>query len=81
MLGRLAVDSTYQGQGIGELILIDALKRVLDATTQIASLAVVVEAINENAIRFYQKYGFRQFKEYPLKLYLPIKSIAESELI
>ncbi len=81
LLGRLAVDSTYQGQGIGELILIDALKRVLDATTQIASLAVVVEAINENAIRFYQKYGFRQFKEYPLKLYLPIKSIAESELI
>ncbi|MBW4586917.1 GNAT family N-acetyltransferase [Aetokthonos hydrillicola Thurmond2011] len=75
LLGRLAVDSTYQGQGIGELVLIDALKRVLNATTQIASVAVVVEAINEKAIKFYQKYGFRQFKEYPLKLYLPTKSI------
>jgi ribosomal protein S18 acetylase RimI-like enzyme len=54
---------------------------VLNVTTQVASLAVVVEAINENAVRFYQKYGFRQFKEYPLKLYLPMKSIAQGELI
>jgi predicted GNAT family N-acyltransferase len=78
LLGRLAVDCTCQGQGLGELVLIDAFKRVLDATAQIASLAVVVEAIDENAVTFYQKHGFRQFNEYPLKLYLPIKSIAES---
>jgi GNAT superfamily N-acetyltransferase len=78
LLGRLAVDRTYQGKGVGELILIDAFKRVLDATAQIASLAVVVEAIDENAVSFYQKYGFRQFKQHALKLYLPIKSIAES---
>ena len=76
LLGRLAVDNTFQGQGMGKVVLIDAFKRALDATAQVASLAVVVEAIDENAVRFYQKYGFRQFKQYPLKLYLPIKSIA-----
>jgi GNAT superfamily N-acetyltransferase len=77
LLGRLAVDSTYQGKGIGELVLIDALKRVLNVTSQVASLAVIVDAIDENALSFYQKYGFRQFQQYPLKLYLPINSIAE----
>lgn len=76
LLGRLAVDNTFQGRGMGKVVLIDALKRALDATAQVASLAVVVEAIDENAVCFYQKYGFRQFKQYPLKLYLPFKSIA-----
>jgi predicted GNAT family N-acyltransferase len=76
LLGRLAVDNTFQGGGMGKVVLIDAFKRALDATAQVASLAIVVEAIDENAVRFYQKYGFRQFKQYPLKLYLPIKSIA-----
>ncbi|BAZ14452.1 hypothetical protein NIES4071_62960 [Calothrix sp. NIES-4071] len=76
LLGRLAVDNTFQGQGMGKVILIDALKRALDAITQVASLAVVVEAIDEDAVRFYQKYGFRQFKQYPLKLYLSMNSIA-----
>ena len=78
LLGRLAVSQRHQGKGIGELVLIDALKRVLDATSQVASIAVVVEAIDENAVRFYQKYGFEQFKQYPTKLYLPTKSIAEN---
>jgi GNAT superfamily N-acetyltransferase len=78
LLGRLAVDRTCQGQGVGEFVLLDALKRALDATVQVASLAVVVEAVHENAVSFYQKYGFQQFKQYPLKLYLPVKSIAEA---
>jgi len=78
LLGRLAVDQTFHLLGVGELVLIDALKRVLNATAQVASLAVVVDAIDTNAVSFYQKYGFRQFQQYPLKLYLPIKSIAES---
>ena len=78
LLGRLAVSQAYQGKGIGELILVDALQRVLEATTQIASLAVVIEAIDENAVSFYQRYGFRQFKQHPLKLYLPTKSIGEN---
>lgn len=78
LLGRLAVSQSHQGKGIGELVLIDALKRILDATSQVASLAVVVEAIDENAVRFYQKYGFEQFKQYSTKLYLPTKLIAEN---
>ncbi|MHC5936396.1 GNAT family N-acetyltransferase [Nostoc sp.] len=78
LLGRLAVDSSRQSQGLGGVILIDALKRVLRATEQVASsVAVIVEAIDEKAVNFYQKYGFQQFKEHSFKLYLPVKAIEE----
>ncbi|WP_407900847.1 hypothetical protein [Scytonema sp. NUACC26] len=60
------------------MVLFDALKRSLDATELVASLAIVVEAIDENAVYFYQKYGFQQFKEHSFNLYLPMKSIVES---
>jgi hypothetical protein len=62
---------------LGELMLIDALKRALDVSAQVASLAVVVEALDESALNFYIKYGFQQFNQDPMKLYLPIKSIEE----
>ncbi|MEG4938772.1 GNAT family N-acetyltransferase [Microcoleus sp. F4-D5] len=77
LLGRLAVDRTYQGQHLGELILIDALTKALLATAQVASLAVIAEALDEPAANFYQKYGFQKFKQNPMKLYLPMKSVEE----
>lgn len=77
LLGRLAVDCNYQGKSLGKLVLIDALKRALEATTQVASLLVVAEAIDETAIDFYQKFGFQAFKEYSSKLYLPMKTIEQ----
>lgn len=75
LLGRLAVDQNAQGQKMGEFILIDALRRSLKTTEQVASLAVIAEALDEEAIRFYQKYGFQTFKQHPMKLYLPMKLI------
>lgn len=80
LLGRLAVDYRYQGQGFGELMLIDALKKALSATTNVASLAVVTEALDAEAVRFYQKYGFQPFQNHPMKLYLPMKTIEEINL-
>lgn len=77
LLGRLAVDINYQGKGLGGSVLVDALKRSLAATVQVASLAVVVDALNERAAGFYQKYGFQQFKQHPLKLYLSMRSVAQ----
>ncbi|MEG4491011.1 GNAT family N-acetyltransferase [Microcoleus sp. D3_18_C4] len=77
LLGRLAVDRTYQGQHLGELILIDALTKALLATAQVASLAVIAEALDEPAANFYQKYSFQKFKQNPMKLYLPMKSVEE----
>lgn len=58
LLGRLAIDKKYQGQGIGEILLIDALKRSYEISKEIGSFAVVVDPIDEEAERFYTKYDF-----------------------
>ena len=75
LLGRLAVDNGQKGKGFGELMLVDALKKALSASRQVASLAVIVEALDESALNFYLKYGFQQFRQEPMKLYLPMKSV------
>lgn len=77
LLGRLAVDNRQKGKRFGELMLVDALKKALNASTQVASLAVIAEALDDSACNFYIKYGFQQFRQNPLKLYLPMKTVEE----
>ena len=77
LLGRLAIDSRYQGRGYGELLIIDALRRALQATTEVASYAVVVDAINERARSFYEHYEFCAYYDRKLRLSLPMKTIAD----
>ncbi|MGV2830004.1 GNAT family N-acetyltransferase [Myxosarcina sp. GI1(2024)] len=75
LLGRLAVDEKQKGKEFGELMLIDALRKSLEVSKKVASLAVVAEAIDEKAVSFYLKYGFQPFRQNPTKLYLPMKTI------
>ncbi len=77
LLGRLAIDRRYQGRGYGGVLLIDALRRALQATTEVASFAVVVDAINERARTFYEQYGFAVFPDHKRRLFLPMKTIAD----
>lgn len=79
LLGRLAVDETCKGQGLGSLLLMDALHRALRASVQVSSFAVVVDALHEEAKAFYLHYGFIPFEAHPLKLFTPMKTI-ENEL-
>ena len=61
LLGRLAVAIKFKGQGIGELLLVDALKRSYETSmVSIASMAIVVDPIDDAATSFYLKYGFIQ---------------------
>jgi predicted GNAT family N-acyltransferase len=75
LLGRLAVDKRQKGKRFGELLLVDALRKSLVASRQVASVAAIAEALDEEALNFYLKYGFEPFKQAPMKLYLPMKSI------
>ena len=58
LLGRLAIDLKFQGKGIGKILLIDALKRSYDISKELGSFGVVVDPIDEEAEKFYEKYDF-----------------------
>lgn len=75
LLGRLAVDQCYRGQGYGRLLLADALFR--SVRSEIASFAVVVDAKDEDARRFYERESFFPFPDQPLRLFRPIADIAD----
>ena len=75
LLGRLAIDYQHKGKGFGAVILFDALKKAIAVSKQVASLAVIAEALDDNAINFYMKYGFQKFNNNSMKLYLPMKAI------
>lgn len=59
LLARLAIDAQLQGQRLGGALLADALKRVVAATDLVAARFVVVDALDENAAKFYEHHGFR----------------------
>jgi hypothetical protein len=60
MIGRLAADRHFAGHGWGKVLLVDALRRNLVQSREIAGMAVVVDANGANACRFYECDGFRQ---------------------
>ncbi len=76
MLGRLAVAESHQGQGLGSILLADALQRIVQASQVMAVYAVVVDALNDRAAKFYQQFGFIALPSQPLKLFLPMDSVA-----
>jgi GNAT superfamily N-acetyltransferase len=74
LLGRLAVDRRHQGKGYGRFLLADALFR--SVRSEIASFAVIVDAKDENARRFYERERFLPFPEQPMRLFRPMADIA-----
>lgn len=80
LLGRLAVASSHQGRGLGEYLLLDAARRVVRASETIAVHAIVVDAKNDRAIAFYERYGFIRFPSFPRRLFLPIQTVEQLAL-
>ncbi len=74
LIGRLAVDLSAQGKGIGKMLLSNAIKRTLAVSDDIAIYALVVDAINQEAESFYKHYGFSRFVHSGGRLFLPLKS-------
>lgn len=74
-LGRLAVDRSVQGQGLGELLLVDATKRARLVLEHVGVHALFVDAKDARAAAFYRKYGFRALPGDPLTLVLVIAGI------
>jgi GNAT superfamily N-acetyltransferase len=77
-LGRLAVAREFQRQGVGELLLFHAMWNVGQVDTIVGAVALLVDAKDEAARRFYLKYGFVEFPDRPLNLFLPIARVKEA---
>lgn len=75
-LARLAVDLRQQRTGVGELLLADALQRCLRLSEEIGMVGVVVDAKDELARRWYERYEFERLPDLPLTLWLPTAAIA-----
>ncbi len=75
LLGRLAVDRSCKGQGLGRYLLFDAFHRVLHASETLAVYALVVDAKNNEARSFYERYGFLRFPDAPSRLFIPVETL------
>mgnify|MGYP001053496722 CR=1 FL=1 len=73
LLGRLAIDRRQQGKGYGRYLLADALYRA--AQSEIASFAVIVDAKDDSAHRFYERESFLVLSDQPMKLFRPMADI------
>jgi hypothetical protein len=77
LIGRLAIASSLQGRGLGKSLLFDALWRSLEQSRFLASTGVVVDAKDENAETFYQRYGFTSILNVKRRLFLPMRTIEQ----
>ena len=78
LLARLAVDSAVRGQGLGRLLMLDALRRCLELCAQLGIHAVEVDALDSEAKAFYEKFGFAPLEDQQLHLFLPLATIEQA---
>lgn len=74
LLGRLAVDRRFQGQGLGSILLADACRKVAQASAVLAVAGLVVDAKDEPSASFYRHFGFVPLPGKPERLFLPAKA-------
>ena len=78
LLGRLAIDTQYRSRGLGSHLLVDALRRSWAHSAEVASWAVIVDAIDDGAVTFYVRHGFVALPKTQQRLFLPMRTVAES---
>ncbi|HQV22943.1 MAG: GNAT family N-acetyltransferase [Moraxellaceae bacterium] len=78
LIGRLAIDKTRQGQGVGRYLLAHALAKTKQAMAIVGIVAVVVDAKNQEAVSFYRRFGFELFCDDGLRLFYPTIALTEN---
>jgi GNAT superfamily N-acetyltransferase len=75
LLARLAVCQSFQGNRLGEALLVHAMHNASEVADRVGVEVLVVHAINKDAAAFYGRYGFTQFADHDLHLFMPTKTI------
>ena len=78
LIGRLARDEKVRAEGVGDLLLADAVRRVIGASRSLAVFPIVVEARDEEAAAICRDFGFAPFPSRPLRLFMPMSEAAEA---
>ena len=78
LLARLAVDRRERREGLGELLLAEALRKAVTAGDAAAARLVFVDAIYDQAVRFYERHGFVVAPEHPRRLYRQMQDVRRS---
>lgn len=74
-LGRLAVDKSMQGKGLGGQLLLSAGRRCLRASQEVGGVALLIDAKNDGVAHWYASYGALPLLDAPLSLLLPMSTI------
>lgn len=72
LIGRLATALAMRGQGLGSMLLVDALQRIVDVSNNVGVSVIMVDAKDDKAASFYQHFGFVPLPDTPLRLVLPV---------
>jgi GNAT superfamily N-acetyltransferase len=78
LIGRLARDERARGQGVGGLLLADAMRRILGASQSLAVFAIIVDAKDDHAAAFYETFGFQRFPVQRDRLFLLTTTAVEA---
>lgn len=79
LLGRLAVDKRAHGRSLGRTLLLEAIERAAEVRRHVGVWAIVVDASDEPAARFYEHHGFKRLPHQPSRLFLPLKEAAAAQ--
>jgi len=74
LIGRLAADVRYQGTGLGQDLLLDAIRRAVLASKTIGATVIRVDALNDSTASFYAHHGFRPIRADGREMYLPMRT-------
>jgi GNAT superfamily N-acetyltransferase len=77
-LARLAVAKDRQREGLGKLMMVNALQQALRVSDSVGIIGFFVDAKNEDARRYYELYGFIPLPDNPLKLFLPLTTLKQA---
>ncbi len=75
VLGRLAVDLTWQRHGLGKALLRDAILRTVQVSELVGIKALLVHALSEPSVQFYESHGFHPSPTHPRTLFLPLSEV------
>jgi ribosomal protein S18 acetylase RimI-like enzyme len=76
LMTRLAISASSQGRGLGRALMVKAAHKAVLASEAVAARLFVVDALNEHAARFYERFGFSRSPQNPMRLYIGLNRLA-----